>query len=165
MLSGPNERQDHENIQPVVRGNLSWFVVFLKECVHPDKVRLKATVFFSVPEVVYAKQLTMATVTADDALANLRAPFLPQSLASVRFFAGPSTANRRCDLLAFLHHISQVILEVKHVRLINGLLDCLRLFSCCIPVAVLSTCTETSGEANWIVLLGSRSLLPRAVKS
>ena len=106
MSLGPNERRDYEDALPPGCGTLNWLAVFLTDFVHPNKGRLKATVFFSAAEVVSAKQLTMAMVAGDDALSNSSALVLTQSLAGVRFYAGPLAAIWRCDILASLHYVS-----------------------------------------------------------
>lgn len=121
MSSGPNERRDYEDTLPPGCGTLNWLAVFSTEFVHPNKGRLKATVFFSAPGVASANQLTMVTVAGDDALLNSSALVLTQSLAGVRFYAGPSAATWRRDILASLHHVNQVIIGVRHVRLISDL--------------------------------------------
>lgn len=99
MSSVSNERQENGDVLPLGRGTLNRLAVFLKKFLHLDKGRLGLTVFSSAPEVVSAERLRMVTV-AGDVLSSFGAP------ASVRFFAGPSAAAWRCDLLAFLHYVS-----------------------------------------------------------
>ena len=151
MSSRPNERRALQGVLLLARGTSDWLAVLLKEFVRPDKDRVKGAVSSSALEVFSAKQLTTVTVAVDVGFRRFWVLFLLQSPANASSFAKRSSAvTGKHDSLAFLHHVSQAFLGVKHVRLLNGLWARSSLLPRCMPVAVRSACKEVRGGASWI---------------